>query len=121
MREGEERYEFEKRQARLTDFLTGSRAPEGFSDPRWKPRLRMWHQARAMLTAPELLEACQYALTLLGGLASEDFAAGGDRPAREKLLNAISLATDGQFDSQALAQRCAGDVREAIVVNRTFA
>jgi hypothetical protein len=121
MRDGEERYEFEKRQARLTDFLTGAKAPEDCNDPRWKPRLRMWHQARVMLTAPELLEACRYALTLLGGLASDDFAAGGDRPAREKLLHAISLATDGQFSSQALAHKCAADVREAIVVNQTFA
>jgi hypothetical protein len=78
-----------------------------------------WHLARVMLCAPELLEACKYSVTLLGGLSTEQFSAGGDRPARERLLEAIVNATNGSFNSQVLREKIDDDVRRAILVNQS--
>lgn len=83
------------------------------------PDLAAWREARLMLCARELLEACKYSLTLLGQISSEQFIAGGDRPAREQLLAAIEHASEGSFDSLALMERCGEDVRMAILVNRS--
>jgi hypothetical protein len=118
-----EKYEterqFERKQAKLAKFLR-NRKP-GVPEPEipTDEDMAAWHMARVMLSASELLEACKYNATLLGGLSTEQFAAGGDRPAREKLLEAIVKATDGAFNSQALMERCAEDVRRAILVNQS--
>ena len=45
--------------------------------------------------APELLAACKAALALLANLTSEEFARGGDRPARMALADAIARAEGG--------------------------
>lgn len=65
MREGQEQYDFEERVARFQKLLQTSRE---FGD--------LKKHAAVMLNAEELLEACQYTLTLLGGLSSEDFIEG---------------------------------------------
>jgi hypothetical protein len=108
--------QFERKVARLAKLLCYRRAGE--------PEKVDWEalrEARLMLSARELLEACQYSLTLLGQLSSEQFSAGGDRPAREKLLKAIENANSGSgtFNSLVLMERCAEDVRRAILVNRS--
>ncbi len=108
--------EFEERQSKLADFLRGRPCSADPTDE----DMQAWYTARTMLRAPELLDACEYALTLIRSLSSEDFIAGGDKPARERLAEAVALAKEGtrKRDEEALLARCSADVREAIRNNR---
>jgi hypothetical protein len=101
---------FEERQSKLATFLKGGR-PTG-EDPTDED-MRKWYEARTMLCAPDLLEACEYALTLISMLSTEDFSAGGDRPARTKLAEAIDKAKEGtrRAEEQTLERRCAEDIK----------
>jgi hypothetical protein len=101
---------FEERQARLADFLRGGRF---FDEPADE-----WDMARTMLLAQELLDAGEYALTLICSLSTEDFAAGGDRPARDRLADVIAKAKGGVSIRDSVVARCAIDVREAIRLNQ---
>jgi hypothetical protein len=105
---------FEEEQSKLAGFLRGQPLTAEITDQ----DLAAWHKARVMLSAPELLQACEYALTLLRGLSTEEFSAGGDRPARDRLAVAICSAKDGDRAPESLVSRCAEDVKEAIRLNR---
>lgn len=75
-------------------------------------------RATIMLCAEDLLDAAQYAVTLLGRLTSEDFAAGGDRPAREKLQEAINNATEWvHLDPRRFEKTVDEEVRDAVLNN----
>ena len=50
--------------------------------------------ARLIAAAPDLLAACELALTLLEDLTTEEFSRGGDRPARVALQAALARAGD---------------------------
>ena len=114
------KHEFELKQARLARFLLGrdpSRSEPDFMSDEYTAALR---KARVMLCAEELLEAAEYSWTLLGGLSTPQFTASGDSPARDVLLNAITNAIDGGYDSNALRTRCAEDVRRAILTHQSM-
>lgn len=48
--------------------------------------------AALVAAAPELLEACKFALQILSDITTEDFSRGADRPARDALEAAIATA-----------------------------
>lgn len=80
-------------------------------------RRMAWRRAKVMLSAEALLDACEFALTTLASLSSEDFSAGGDKQARHVLQNAFELATDSQFDPYKRFDECATAVRSSITEN----
>ena len=51
--------------------------------------------ARLIAAAPELLEACEFALEELNDMTSMQFAHGADKEARQRLENAIAKAKGG--------------------------
>src|ERR1017187_5034618 len=104
-----ERTEYEQRASELARFLAGgSQDRKVLSD--------CFKKAWVMLFAEELLKASQYASTLLAGLSTDDFAAGGDKPARMRLYLAIQNAGEwGPYIIKASLEKvCAEDVRNAI-------
>ena len=105
-----ERTEYEQRASELARFLAGgSQDRKVLSD--------CFKKAWVMLFAEELLKASQYASTLLAGLSTDDFAAGGDKPARMRLYLAIQNAGEwGPYIIKASLEKvCAEDVRSAIL------
>jgi hypothetical protein len=110
----EEDERFEREQGRLATFLRGHTV---FSGEISDEDMAVWREARVMLVARELLEACKYTFTLLSGLSTDDFAAGGDKPARDKLFSAITHAKGGCGFGD--FRKCEEDVKEAIRVNHT--
>jgi hypothetical protein len=108
--------DFEIEQAKLARFLAGNvRDLDIFSNAQHEACYR---RARVMLKAGKLMEACEFALTTLSGLSSEEFVAGGDALAREMLLAAITEANEYGLDSQRLASACREGVRDSIRNNR---
>jgi hypothetical protein len=107
---------FEDRQAKLAAFLKGKPIEEEPSEEDFQN----WNAARVMLRGPELLQACEYALTVISMISSEEFTAGGDKPARLMLEEAIAKAKDGidREEQQSLETRCAQDIRHAVEYNR---
>ena len=95
--------ELEKQAADLSPFLSG-RTPKDIHDVTTFDS-KCFKRAHVMLCAEDLLEAAKYALTLLQRLSTEDFAAGGDKPAREKLKAAITNRSGAglHFHTAALA------------------
>ena len=77
-----------------------------------------WDQAGKMLHAAELFDACEYTLALLGGLSTDDFAAGGDAPARVRLWRAITNSGCRCRPTIELGQECAIDVRRTVAKNQ---
>jgi len=55
-------------------------------------RLEQAANARLITASPDLLEACEFTIDLLDHLSSADFARGGDREARLKLMAAVAKA-----------------------------
>lgn len=116
MRSGEERQDFEHRASELGAFLSGHK-PTSVEDVT-ELDSQCFRRATVMLCAEELLEAAKYALALYQGLSTDDFAAGGDRPARLKLQNAVANATEWvPYNSASVEKIVRQDVQQAILTN----
>jgi hypothetical protein len=113
----EDALDFEERRGRLADFLRGRPCPDNPTDE----DMQAWYTARMMLLAPEIVEAAEYALTLIRALTSEEFAAGGDKPARDRLADVIAQAKGEVSIPDSLVVQCAADIREAIRLNQALA
>ena len=107
--------EMERRQSRLADLLVGRQLREGETPD--AERIKAWRTARVMLCATELLDACELSWSILRQLSTDEFAKGGDRIARDQLYKAISLATDGVFDSQRFQSSAREAIHEGIRLN----
>ncbi|PWT99841.1 MAG: hypothetical protein C5B51_26380 [Terriglobia bacterium] len=112
MRDTESGTAFEQEHERLARFLVGTQQRLNI----WTNDVhrQSWKKARTMLKPDQLLDACEFALTLIAHLSTDEFAAGGDRPARERLLRAIQSATDGTFDHYARQRECRHAVIESL-------
>jgi hypothetical protein len=108
--------DFEEQQAKLARFLagTGDKPLDLYTN---EEHSAIWRRARVMLKAEKLLDACEFALTTLSGLSSEEFSAGGDRIARDRLVQAITEANEYGFDSQRRLRECREAVRSSIQIN----
>jgi hypothetical protein len=99
---------FETEQSKLAKFLLGS-----IVSPSDDERLRAWNRAHVMLRAEELLDACEFALTTMQMISSEQFTGGGDAIARDRLAIAIQRA--GQpFTSVKRERECRRGIEESI-------
>jgi hypothetical protein len=108
---------FEEEWSKLTDFLYGRRLRnDEVPDDR---RMSAYHRALLMLSAAKLFDACEFALATLQGLSTEDFAAGGDAIARDRLAQALRDATYGSwFGTERRHQECRDAVTASIRRNR---
>src|ERR1035441_10999778 len=107
-----ERAILEERASELGVFLA-----KGSDDP--KVRGRCFKEAWVMLFAMQLVDASAYALKLLEGLTTNEFAAGGDRPARERLREVLTeVGSWYAYETQGLETACHQDVRCAVANNQ---
>ena len=113
----EQERQLHRRQIKLANFLSNARPGNPEPEIPSGDYTLALGRARVMLCAEELLEASQYAITLLGMLSYEQFSAGGARPAREKLLDTVMNATGTIFDSRSLFDKCADDVKRSILLS----
>jgi hypothetical protein len=106
-----ERAILEERAAELGVFLA-----KGSDDPMVQGRC--FKEAWVMLFAMQLVDASAYALKLLEGLTTDEFAGGGDRPARDRLREVLmEVGSWYAYETQGLETGCHADVQRAVANN----